>query len=41
MDSIISESTFSKIIFGLNKTTDVVLDYLKDAKVIASISISN
>ncbi|XP_019173994.1 PREDICTED: neurochondrin isoform X1 [Ipomoea nil] len=33
MNSIISESTFSKIIFGLNKTTDVVLDYLKDAKV--------
>nr|GMD47403.1 neurochondrin isoform X1 [Ipomoea batatas] len=33
MNSIISESTFSKIILGLNKTTDVVLDYLKDAKV--------
>ncbi|CAH9143271.1 unnamed protein product [Cuscuta epithymum] len=32
-NSIISESTSIKIIFGLNKTTDVILDFLKDAKV--------
>ncbi|KAK4388628.1 hypothetical protein Sango_2199800, partial [Sesamum angolense] len=30
--SIISESTFTKIIGGLNETIDVVLDYLQDAK---------
>ena len=31
---IISESTFTKVISGLNETVEVVLEYLKDAKVL-------
>ena len=31
--NIISESTFSKIISGLNETIGLVLEYLQDAKV--------
>lgn len=30
---VISESTFTKIISGLNETTGVILEYLQDAKV--------
>lgn len=33
-NSIISETTFMKIISGLNETVGVVLDYLQDAKVL-------
>ena len=38
--AIISEGTFSKVISGLDETVGVVLEYLKDAEVMDSITIN-
>lgn len=37
---LIGESTFMKVLNGLNETINVVLEYLKDAKVIISIPLT-